>query len=429
MSTFDTNGYGEARIEALPVRAADPKQYRVPAANYNHLVKVIEKANRKIRTWRARNTLDLPEITCEIISQDTTKVTDSDGLDKYILYYNIEIVGEGPVPEFCSHWILVATLDHTTDPTMVRVAPYWEAEVPVLYRTQHQCDYCHTSRSRKETFLLYNKETGEYKQIGRNCLSFFFPAQDVQSIADWYQTYFDTLDSCSTISETDEEFGGRDHGTYGFSMERYLEYCSMAIRKVGYITRRQAELNYTCSTSDMATTMLTDKGSGKLSPTTEDTERAKDGLSWIRDYLKDKDPAQMSTFDYNMWVIVQQEWVLYKHLGLAAYILPYMDRVRSAQEASENSDYFGEVGARGNFELKLVGQFNTYSRYGAVCYKLMDRNSNVAIWYSATQPDMEMHKFYNVTAMVKDHKEYTDHRTSMTTKQTIITRLREGGCS
>lgn len=68
-------------------------------------------------------------------------------------------------------WTFVATLIFEEGGTVVRTVPGQSCD----YRpTSKVCDQCHTDRYRNETFVVRNDETGEYKQVGRNCLALFF---------------------------------------------------------------------------------------------------------------------------------------------------------------------------------------------------------------------------------------------------------------
>jgi hypothetical protein len=69
-------------------------------------------------------------------------------------------------------WRFVATLNFEQGGTVVRTVP---GEELGGYRPADQvCDQCHTVRERLETFVVRNDVTGEYKQVGRNCLALFF---------------------------------------------------------------------------------------------------------------------------------------------------------------------------------------------------------------------------------------------------------------
>ena len=57
--------------------------------------------------------------------------------------------------------------------------------VPPKYFTANPCtcDYCKTNRKRNKTYLVVNRETGEWKQLGKECLKLFVTGIDVDAIA------------------------------------------------------------------------------------------------------------------------------------------------------------------------------------------------------------------------------------------------------
>ena len=57
--------------------------------------------------------------------------------------------------------------------------------VPSKYFTVNPCtcDYCKTNRKRNKTYLVVNRETGEWKQLGKECLKLFVTGIDVDAIA------------------------------------------------------------------------------------------------------------------------------------------------------------------------------------------------------------------------------------------------------
>lgn len=98
-------------------------------------------------------------------------------------------------------WTFVATLVFEEGGTVVRNVPGQECS----YRPATKvCDQCHTDRYRTETFVVRNDETGEHKQVGRNCLGLFFGLKPTL----WVFSYNPEFDA---LSEHESEGGGYGH--------------------------------------------------------------------------------------------------------------------------------------------------------------------------------------------------------------------------
>jgi hypothetical protein len=101
-------------------------------------------------------------------------------------------------------WTFVATLAFEEAGTVVRTVPGQTCS----YRPSTKvCDQCGTARYRTETFVVRNDETGEYKQVGRNCLALFFGLTP----ALWIFSYDPINDLANEDSEGGSSAGYRDN--------------------------------------------------------------------------------------------------------------------------------------------------------------------------------------------------------------------------
>lgn len=89
-------------------------------------------------------------------------------------------------------WQFIGTIDHTPKGNIIREIGSG-LEIPEIYRTAEcKCDHCGVTRHRNETCVLYNEETGEYKQVGKSCLKAFTGRLDAETITR-YISFFDSL--------------------------------------------------------------------------------------------------------------------------------------------------------------------------------------------------------------------------------------------
>ena len=75
--------------------------------------------------------------------------------------------------------------------------------VPTRYFSSNpcSCDYCKTDRKRNKTYLVVNRETGEWKQLGKECLKLFVTGIDIDAIATFESFIKDAEDAANPGDE------------------------------------------------------------------------------------------------------------------------------------------------------------------------------------------------------------------------------------
>lgn len=87
--------------------------------------------------------------------------------------FDVTLTGE---PPSYAGWRFVAAVDRLPGeaaPPVLRYPPGSDETVDNASVQPGQCDHCHTVRPRLTTYLVRHEDTGELKQIGRNCLPDF----------------------------------------------------------------------------------------------------------------------------------------------------------------------------------------------------------------------------------------------------------------
>ena len=163
-------------------------------------------------------------------------VLDADGNPCLAISYAVTIDAETPR---INGWTFVATIDHSAATgNIIRNNPNAVCEIPTLYRTvKPVCDHCGKIRSRRDTFLLHCDATGEFKQIGRQCIRDFI-GYDVTSVVAMAE-----IVSSATPSDSDgasDWSGGMRDRRYIF-VKTYLTHVAAIVRTVGWISRKDAE--------------------------------------------------------------------------------------------------------------------------------------------------------------------------------------------
>lgn len=87
---------------------------------------------------------------------------------KGIVCDKVEVSGEYRI----NGWTFVAIIEHASPENIIRIAdPAFYGRIPERYRTAgRDCEHCHITRDRNDTYLVYNEDNDEFKQVGKTCL-------------------------------------------------------------------------------------------------------------------------------------------------------------------------------------------------------------------------------------------------------------------
>lgn len=466
--------------------AVDPtvvttQQYRVPAENFVELSEKIAKLNRKaqklgvssitltkiadldvpfLRTERdldwaingessARYTykeLNTPELMAD--AQAKAAVKPFGAFNRYSIifrkYHTVELTGA--VPRLAG-WDFVATLQHLEVDgeiaNMLRIIPGFEGVLPLKFRNcgPENCDHCKkTIRSRKETFVVRNVETGEWLQVGRNCTQDFLGGKDPHAVAKMLE-YLQTAASLCGNADGEESYGGgRIEETA--ELTNFLTWVAACVRIDGWISRGKARGydGQVVATADQAFTYINppdfrgqnagerrakfEAAKAAHQPTQEDIELAEKAVAYAEEDLEKK--MEGNDYLYNLWVACNQTILNHKLIGIAASLISHFIKEverRTMKElelrTTKNSVHVGTVGERRFFEVKVlsVKMIGLDSQFGPKALtKMADTQGNLIVWFDSTPEPLKTGQDYILKATVKKHDEYQGQ------KQTIINR-------
>ena len=344
-----------------------------------------------------------------------------------INYIDIDVEGHAQV----NGWQFVASLEHTDEGNIIN--NIGKLEVPSrYYHCEPYCEHCKTNRQRKDSFIVYAPETGEFKQVGRNCLKDFTGGMDAEAVAQFE----------SAIKEAQEAskytYCGQ-RSTY-LKTREYAIYVAETIRLYGY-----AKTDATDSTASRASDFLwLDHGLIGW-PFREAVQEAKDKavqlgwgadnfeastkladavLAWIAANPKD------DNYFHNLKVACANEYLVRHSLGLVASAFPAYDRQlqwdaerreREAQQkaAAAASTWAGNVGDRVTFQLANFRTITSWeTQWGTTyVYAMTDDKGITYTWKtSCFLSDRSIGK--TVKGTVKELKEFRG------VKQTELTRCK-----
>ena len=302
--------------------------------------------------------------------------------------------------------------------------------VPSKYFTTNSCtcDYCKTNRKRNKTYLVVNRETGEWKQLGKECLKLFVTGIDVDAIATFESFIKEAEDAANP---GDEFFYSRRFkfvkvaDALALAYAVYRERGYLATRDVAgnsndlsnkNIVQRKLTQQYGCD-SDFLN--ITDSIRGKI-----DVMTFKSDIN-VGDVISDVEQLPDDPYYNNLKVIVANEYIPLNKLGLLVSIPKAIERYKEEKKRQEErerlaaeSAYLGSVGEKISVNFisgRKVACCET--QFGLLhIYEFKDANGNTVVWKSSSSKDIP--ESGTVVGTVKAHEEYNG------IKQTVILRAK-----
>lgn len=381
--------------------------YEIFEGNMDRLEKKLTKIQDKCQKYGC-------EFSMRVVGETYKKVSAGDnGQTETLRFVQVEASGIAKV----DGWEFIATIEHDTPTNIIRA---FRTEYPIPYKyytTDPVCEHCNSNRNRKDTYLIRNTETGEFKQVGKSCLRDYTNGLSAEAVAQ-YISWFDSLIM--------GEIPSGAHSEVYYNTQELLQYAVEAVNLYGYQKTYDYDGQFNWySTRAVATTMV------NLS--TGCREHIKNGFNENREGNKEK-AAEVLAFvktlpdEYgyisNLKTICSKEYCKDRDVGiLVSAIACYNRELKRAEEqkkASEqlsSSTWVGAVGDRidiGEVEVKTLTSWSTI--YGVThLYQMIDKNGNVYTWKTNGMIDR---KTVSVKGTVKEHTEFRG------VKQTELTRCK-----
>lgn len=254
-----------------------------------------------------------------------------------------------------------------------------------FYTTGDICEHCHKHRGRVDTFIVYNHETGETKQVGRQCLRDFTGINDPMRIVKILQQVWEAMRTLSFKGQTPP-----------LLTTEYLAHCATMIRVDGGYRKAN---DYYGSTKQSAFTNIynqreqrKDQKTGEplwVDPTDADRDYARTIRNWVINEW-----TETGDFPHNVKVAVTPEVLNPKIAGFAAaaFVAWQNAQARKATQETEEktekvvSQHVGTIGNREVFTLTLVDVkwIEDRYRYNATNPLLImeDEKGNSVKWFA-----------------------------------------------
>lgn len=386
---------------------------RIPPRNIKALEKAFASVNRKAEKLGA--------------SRLTLDIGDAYSVEEYDLsrqrtvtrvYHDVTVMGVLPK---LSGWTLVARIDHTGPRNVIVSAGEHAFEIDPAWRTANpDCDHCQHQRLRNDTFLLVS-DSGEWKQVGRNCLKDFVGSDNPARVLNLF------LDFERTVNNFDDY--GTDEGRVSpyINTIRFLSYVAALINEWGWYSRTAWRNNdhVGVPTADRVMAEIWSDDHDALEPADSDREEAKAAFEWVRSKA---DEPNLNDYEYNLVALTDIDAFDYtRYTGIMASIIPAYRREHGLEQETGKkkeitSTHQGKVKERKDWTLTLTKRVDmevpAYGYRGVEMLRIHlfeDDDGNIFVW-KTTSKRLAEGETYIVRGTVKEHGEYNG------VPQTILTR-------
>lgn len=391
--------------------------YAIYEGNLTRLEKKLATIQGKCRKYGC-------EFNYKQVGEEFRTITTEEGEKITARFILVEAEGVAKV----NGWEFVAVIEHN-NPTNVIRAFRTEYEVPERYYTSAPvCEHCNSKRNRKDTYLIRNIETGEFKQVGKSCLKDFTNGLDAEAVAR-YISWFDEL------IKGEAPAGGSYHPYY--PIEEVIQLAVEAINLYGY--RKPIHPNDEGYTDYQSTkSVVIDMWLGSRWA----KKHLDKGFNVNREGNKEKAAAVLAfvegmrnEYGYvsNLKTLCSKEYCQGRDLGIVVsavacynHEMEYQARKaqREAQQAKEQAtlkdEWFGSIGERVEVmqpEMKLLTSWDT--EFGMkYLYKLTTDNGLVFTW--RTGKPVSNGKKLKVVGTIKAHAEFRGQKQTELTRCKII---------
>jgi hypothetical protein len=391
-------------------------EYRIHISRLDYLNERFAKLNRKA------SKLGCESITATILREETE--TDKEGIVDVFKIITIQ----GIAPKL-NGWEFLGTIDFSEHGNIIRKVNS-DITIPEYFRSiQIHCDHCNSNRFRKNTFIVHNLDTNEYKQVGRQCLKDFLGHKSPEAVANWIEW----LGKLSEELEEEKNYHNNlPREERDINLITYLEYVSASIKVHGWLSKGKARELYEQEeitkqpTSEIAINEMFPirPQDREIYPDSTDIELAKNAIEWAKN-IQDTS----NDYLYTISVIAKNGYTNYKELGFSASIVSSYTReiekqLKREQEQKQRGQmkHIGQIGEKILLDLTVFGVHYFDSQYGArILINFNDSEGNSLTWWTSDNcknSDLKQGQTYKIQGTVKEHAYYKNF------PQTVLTRCK-----
>lgn len=378
----------------------------------------MERLEKKLNTIRNKCEKYGCEFRFEKVGEEFRTIKDEAGIEHTAKFILVEAEGKAVIND----WKFVASVEHTEKGNIIN-ATGSDIEVPERYYTSEPvCEHCNSKRARKDTYIVMNTKTGEFKQVGKSCLKDFTGGMDASMVSKYY-SFFDE------IIKGEAPVAGLSYKYY-YNTKEFLAYVYECIKAFGYAktsenrpTRDRAcdywnvSKGHTIWMGNEEIRKYTDEmESVGFNPEAEGTMLAvEEVLGWVAEQ------EETSNYMHNLKTVCSLEHNPYKNLGILASVFATWNKnleYKKEKQEKKESHHIGEVGERITIKMAEVICLTAWETQWGMTYmfKIIDDEGNVFTWKTSNYPEFD--KFNTLKGTVKAHSEFRNE------KQTELTRCK-----
>jgi hypothetical protein len=390
---------------------------RIDHFQLTNTLEKIEKINARAAKKGLSGRLDLNVTEVEVKSEDDM------GFEVVEIMYDVEFTGEAPKH---NGWTFLATLDWDENAGLiVRTAPGVHSVDRDGLR-EGWCDHCQKNRMRRETFLVKNEETGEEKQIGRQCIKDFLGWDTGIS---WPSTPAD--------DDEEKEFYGFGGGDRDVSTDTVLAYAWACTKAFGFVRSQDYHATPTVQLVRNAINPGKDRNSREFAEAMRPlAAEAKEKAAEIRAFILSDDFSGTSEYVLNLKAIAAGKRASSRNFGILVSAPQAWARfneqtlIRKAR-SEKPSEWIGTApdkaaGIKGS-RITFTGMVESIryidGLYGATTlYQVRDELSGVIVKWFASNNALGENTGVRVTfrGTVKEHDEYKGIKATVLTRCTLV---------
>ena len=224
--------------------------HRIPTENIAKMQKLVTRMNNKVAKARVVG----EPMTMQVVHEELVKIGETRfGRDIMRAYSWVTVKTSQSFGLEGYRFIARYDFERDVEGNPVCHVQAVEGEsIPAEYKeTDGHCDHCNTRRFRKNTFLVLNEQTGEFKLFGRSCLKDIFTVStaNIVSAYEWVTE--------PNFSALDEMPAGYRDTAYDRN-EVVLGWAVSVFNRKGFISKRVAEEQDLTPTSQTVAFLMAD---------------------------------------------------------------------------------------------------------------------------------------------------------------------------
>jgi hypothetical protein len=387
----------------------------VPVGRLASLQQLIAKLNKKAVKWGLEEIIFLPMEERDV--PVTIRDFDGEPYTVNVLCRTVLIVN--PIPKI-NGWTLAARyvdVDGDGIPKVTVIEKMNTPELRAILETisMKVCEHCNVNRARKRGYVLFNEETGEYKQVGSTCIMDFLGS----TRPEMFEKYFGAEAQLIPFAFDGELYEG-NYANYNFTypvVDIIAEAIAVCEISGCYVSRERAEENelrmeqdqafnaqHLRSTTELVSDVFLNPRNVKRA-NGDHRAKAQEILEWCKTFVT------TDAYDVNnqwMWkmmnIITRKENT--SEIGIVASVIALYNRMTEVKQET-NSQFVGEIKERRDFVLTLDRKLEKNGQFGTTyMFFCKDEDGNDVNVTSSNWIDWTPGETKTLKGTIKSHNDH-----------------------